>query len=103
MDSEKSTELMPIDPEALAEFRDAMQRIAAALIELRDRLAQALRPVIEALSRFVREFMKNALRTIATGKEWHIYTHAKKHRIREKYRKRLTRRLFEALREAAAE
>ena len=33
------------------------------------------------------------LHHVASPREWHLYKHSKKKRVREKYRKRLTRRL----------
>lgn len=41
------------------------------------------------------KFFDAALFAVATGKEWHMYKHAKKYRTRMKYRRRLIRRLAE--------
>ena len=102
MDSSEALTLWTpaFDSETLAAFAEAVKRIGAVLLEIRDRFVQAIKPVVEAIAKSLRDFLKNAMRSVATKKEWHIFTHTKKRRIREKYRKRLTQRLLAILAEA---
>ena len=63
-------------------------------------LLEALKPVIEAVAARLSNFYEVMLRSVATPKEWHMMKHAKRWRIRRKYRNRLARRLAEMIRRA---
>lgn len=79
--------------EAVARIREAFEKMAKALLE-------ALKPVIEAVAARLSDFYEVMLRSVATPKEWHTMKHAKRWRIRKKYRNRLARRLAEMIRRA---
>ena len=99
--SEQCTALTVYEPpvdykkiaEAVARIREAFEKMTKALLE-------ALKPVIEAVAARLSDFYEAMLRSVATPKEWHMMKHAKRWRIRKKYRNRLARRLAEMIRRA---
>lgn len=82
-----------ISPETVERFKEAFAQAAkitlSAIMEVWDALAPAVKAILECIGRWSEE----PLRMVATSKEWHIYKHTKKKRIREKYKKRFKRRL----------
>lgn len=91
-------ETPPFNPEAWEHLREAVLQAVESVAEAVRKVAEAIVPIIKSFVDAITNWWnKHALRIVATPKEWHIYTHTKKRRIREKYRKRLARRLLEAL------
>lgn len=96
-----TTSTPTFDPEAWKRLWEAVQQVADSIAEAFRRLAEAIAPIIKTIVDGLSSWWnKYALRSVATPKEWHIYTHTKKRRIREKYRKRLARRLLAELKNA---
>ena len=100
---EESTALtiyQPIfDQEALERFKEALAQIVDVFNRMAEALAQAVKPMIEAATEWIRNLYEEMLHSVATPKEWHLMHHAKKRRTRKKYRNRLTRRLAAMLAE----
>ena len=101
MGSQTETLMVPtLDPEAIGRVKDAMLRIVEAFRNAVKQIAEILTPIIKAVAENASKWISDLLRLVATPKEWRIYKHTKKQRTREKYRKRLTRRLMAFLSEA---
>lgn len=88
------------DPEAVEQLKEALLQVATAIRNAVRQIAEILTPIIKAVAENASKWISDLLRLVATPKEWHIYKHTKKQRTREKYRKRLTRRLMVFLSEA---
>ena len=93
-------------PEDLEQIGNAAQHLGEALTRIRESftkiaeaLAEALKPAIEAATKWIGNFYEELLRSVATPKEWWLMHHAKKWRTRKKYRNRLIKRLTAALAE----
>jgi len=89
------TALQPFfDQESIERLGQTLHRITDAFYEFAEALATAIKPIIQVItSRFYDLFMA-MLHSVATPKEWHLMHHAKKWRVRKKYRNRLARRLL---------
>ena len=62
------------------------------------KLAEALKPVINAVLSAFKKLLKVSVRAIGVPPKWlHLAAHAKKARTRKKYRNRIRRYVFEAL------
>lgn len=78
--------------------RKAFERLADALREIAAELAEAMKPVINAVLSAFKKFWKVSVRAIGVPPKWlHLAAHAKKARTRKKYRNRIRRYVFEAL------
>lgn len=108
--SEKSTNLtLPIGPDqAKAIAQEVVKTVQPAI----DYAAKKAREFIDWAIRAAGEFAKIAAESLSKfmdamlysvnthPKWWHLYKHAKKYRVRKKYRKRLMQQLIESLRAA---
>ena len=82
----------------LAEARETLDRLADALREIAAKLAEAMKPVINAVLSAFKKLWKVSVRAIGVPPKWlHLAAHAKKARTRKKYRNRIRRYVFEAL------
>ena len=107
----ETTALVPYtDPslaEALASLGGTIRRIADAWRRLAAAIAETLTPVIHTAATMIAELTGDwsdaLLRTVATGREWHLMNHARKARTRKKYRNRLLRRWLALLAEGERE
>lgn len=81
--------------------RDALEegrKAAEALREIAAKLAEALKPVINAVLSALKKLWKVSAKAIGVPPKWlHLAAHAKKARTRKKYRNRIRRYVFEAL------
>lgn len=74
------------------------ERLADALREIAAKLAEALKPVINAVLSALKKLWKVSAKAIGVPLKWlHLAAHAKKARTRKKYRNRIRRYVFEAL------
>ena len=63
-----------------------------------EKLAEALKPVINAVLSALKKLWKVSAKAIGVPPKWlHLAAHAKKARTRKKYRNRIRRYVFEAL------
>lgn len=84
--------------DALEEAREAFDRLADVLREIAAKLAEAMKPVINAVLSAFKKLWKVSVRAIGVPPKWlHLAAHAKKARTRKKYRNRIRRYVFEAL------
>ena len=68
------------------------------LREIAAKLAEAMKPVINAVLSAFKKLWKVSVRAIGVPPKWlHLAAHAKKARTRKKYRNRIRRYVFEAL------
>ena len=74
--------------------REKMQQAREAF----EKLAEALKPVINAVLSALKKLWKVSAKAIGVPPKWlHLAAHAKKARTRKKYRNRIRRYVFEAL------
>lgn len=74
------------------------ERLADTLREIAAKLAEAMKPVINAVLSAFKKLWKVSVRAIGVPPKWlHLAAHAKKARTRKKYRNRIRRYVFEAL------
>ena len=86
------------DHEKMQQAREAFDRLADALREIAAKLAEAMKPVINAVLSAFKKLWKVSVRAIGVPPKWlHLAAHAKKARTRKKYRNRIRRYVFEAL------
>ena len=86
------------DHEKMQQAREALDRLADALREIAAKLAEAMKPVINAALSAFKKLWKVSVRVIGVPPKWlHLAAHAKKARTRKKYRNRIRRYVFEAL------
>ena len=86
------------DHEKMQQAREALDRLADALREIAAKLAEAMKPVINAVLSAFKKLWKVSVRAIGVPPKWlHLAAHAKKARTRKKYRNRIRRYVFEAL------
>lgn len=86
------------DHEKMQQAREAFGRLADALREIAAKLAEAMKPVINAALSAFKKLWKVSVRAIGVPPKWlHLAAHAKKARTRKKYRNRIRRYVFEAL------
>ena len=68
------------------------------LLPVKEKLAEALKPVINAVLSTLKKLWKVSAKAIGVPPKWlHLAAHAKKARTRKKYRNRIRRYVFEAL------
>lgn len=80
------------------EAREAAKAADDALREIAAKLAEALKPVINAVLSALKKLWKVSAKAIGVPPKWlHLAAHAKKARTRKKYRNRIRRYVFEAL------
>ena len=73
----------------------ALGRAASAFVAFACSAAEAAKIIKD--EKFLAQFTlptDEMLKSVATGKEWHLMRHAKKRRVRKKYRNRLTKRYY---------
>lgn len=61
--------------------------------EIIEKLAEIVKPIIEAFKKFAKALMDKLMEAAARDKDpkwWHYYKHAKKKRVRKKYENRTT-------------
>lgn len=92
-----------ITPQTAATIAEAMRSAFAPIIqkakEAFARIVEAFRNAAKVISNTAREAMDTLLYVANDNpKWWHLYKHAKKARVRKKYRRRLMRQLFDKLR-----
>lgn len=86
------------DHEKMQQAREALDRLADALREIAAKLAEAMKPVINAVLSAFKKLWKVSVRAIGVPPKWlHLAAHAKKARTRKKYRNRIRRYVFETL------
>lgn len=86
------------DHEKMQQAREAFDRLADTLREIAAKLAEAMKPVINAVLSAFKKLWKVSARAIGVPPKWlHLAAHAKKARTRKKYRNRIRRYVFEAL------
>lgn len=71
----------------------AIERIAEGVVDFVERVAEAVAKVVIAFWSKLNDWLEGKLAELG-GKEYYYYRHAKKKRVRKKYRKRLLARLF---------
>lgn len=86
-----------VDPETMQRILDGFERITEALKALVDAIMEALAPVMEWAAKAVTALWEVIARPIVPPKWWHLYKHAKRARVRKKYRKRITAAVSAAL------
>lgn len=86
-----------IDPETMQRILDGFERITEALKALVDAIMEALAPVMEWAAKAVTALWEVIARPLVPPKWWHLYKHAKRARVRKKYRKRITAAVSAAL------
>ena len=68
------------------------------LLPAKEKLAEALKPVINVVLSALKKLWKVSAKAIGVPPKWlHLAAHAKKARTRKKYRNRIRRYVFEAL------
>lgn len=86
------------DHEKMQQAREAFDRLADALREIAAKLAEAMKPVINAVLSTFKKLWKVSVRAIGVPPKWlHLAAHAKKARTQKKYRNRIRHYVFEAL------
>ena len=86
------------DHEKMQQAREAFEKLADTLREIAAKLAEAMKPVINAVLSAFKKLWKVSVRAIGVPPKWlHLAAHAKKARTRKKYRNRIRRYVFEAL------
>ena len=86
-----------VDPETMQRILDGFERITEALKALVDAIMEALAPVMEWAAKAVTALWEVIARPLVPPKWWHLYKHAKRARVRKKYRKRITAAVSAAL------
>ena len=86
-----------ISEEAMQQILDGFERITEALKALVDAIMEALAPVMEWAAKAVTALWEVIARPLVPPKWWHLYKHAKRARVRKKYRKRITAAVSAAL------
>lgn len=86
-----------IDPETMQRILDGFERITEALKALADAIMEALALVMEWAAKAVTALWEVIARPLVPPKWWHLYKHAKRARVRKKYRKRITAAVSAAL------
>lgn len=75
--------------------KEAIELIAPVIQDTLRRVCKAVSEFVKRVSKDFRAFYDELLRAAADNpKDWHYYKHAKKARVRKKYRHRLERSLF---------
>ena len=75
------------DHEKMQQAREAFDRLADTLREIAAKLAEAMKPVINAVLSAFKKLWKVSVRAIGVPPKWlHLAAHAKKARTRKKYR-----------------
>lgn len=95
------------DPEWAKEFIASMKRAAEILAEIFRKVVETVKRLAESLAKAFRQhkdkFMDAAMLAASPPpKWWHLYKHAKKARVRKKYRRKLMDNLLATLQAAGA-
>lgn len=103
--SESMTLELTIGPEGTAAIAKtlklAIEQAAEAARKIMDAIVAAFKKAAAAAAKAMSEFMDSLLyKANNHPKWWHLYKHAKKYRVRKKYRKRLMQQFIERLRAA---
>ena len=77
----------------LEKLRIASAHLGQALSEVADAIMPYIREALEPVYTLAFVLHEQKLHSVATSKEWHLYKHSKKKRVRKKYRNRLEHRL----------
>lgn len=83
--------------------KDDAMRLSEAITKAGISMSEAIQAFMEAAGYIIKaasaivQPTNEALREVATGKEYYLMKSAKKHRTRKKYRNRLTKRYFKEL------
>lgn len=100
MTTEQLTEAIEAVNRILAAIADTVRRVVEAVVAMAERIAKTFAPMIRELDKNAASWHDAMLRAAAPGpKWWHYYKHAKKARVRKKYRRRLEAALTAALSE----
>lgn len=79
-----------IDPERMQQITEAASRLIDAFKELARKIIEAIRPVVEAIAKVFGKWMDGMMQAASPSRKWwHYYRHAKKARVRKKYRSKL--------------
>lgn len=102
---ESMTLELTIGPEGAAAIakaiKPAIEQAAKAAREIMDAIVAAFKKAAAAAAKAMNDFVDSLLyKANSHPKWWHLYKHAKKYRVRKKYRKRLMQQLVEKLRAA---
>jgi len=74
---------------------EILQRASDAWAQLVRAFADVIAPVLREVTRIVRRFYDSILRSVAERpREYHLYKHARKLRVRKTYERRLRERLI---------
>lgn len=103
--NESMTLELTIGPEGAAAItktiKTAFEQAAEAARKIMDAIVAAFKKAAAAAAKVMSDFMGSLLyKANNHPKWWHLYKHAKKYRVRKKYRKRLMQQLIERLRAA---
>lgn len=76
--------------EAIEETKEALVRLGRALLEEMRPILEEMRPILEA----VRKASESSFEAYSTPKERWLMLHARRRRVRKKYRDRIIRRML---------
>lgn len=100
MTTEQITEAVEVITRIGAVIVDTVRRVVEAVVAMAERIAEAVAPMIRELGKYAASWHDAMLKAAAPDpKWWHYYKHAKKARVRKKYRRRLEEALAAALSE----
>lgn len=103
MTTEQLAEAIAAVGRIFAAVADTARRVMEAVVAMAKQLAEALIPAIRELAKTSQGWYDAMLKEAAPDpKWWHYYKHAKKARVRKKYRRRLEQALEAALLEKEA-
>ncbi|WP_339060047.1 hypothetical protein [Tepidibacillus marianensis] len=92
-----------IDAEQVHQILNNFKRMADAVAEIAQVFIEAIRPVVQAIAKIFDHWFDNMLRATAPNlRWWHLYKHAKKARVRKKYRRLLMDNLLATVQAAGA-
>ena len=86
-----------IAPETMQQILDGFDKVVETVKQVAAALLKALRPIAEWAAGIARRFYEAIAAGIVPGKWLHLAKHAKKARVRKKYRSRIRRAVFTAL------
>lgn len=81
--------LLRVSPETMQQILEGFEKIAEALRQIVNTIAEILKPLVEWATKAVRHFFESVAGGIVPRKWLHLAKHAKKARTRKKYRKRI--------------
>lgn len=86
-----------IAPETMQQILDGFDKVVETVKQVAAALLKVLRPIAEWATSVARRFYEAIAAGIVPGKWLHLAKHAKKARVRKKYRSRIRRAVFTAL------